>query len=430
MEERPRLVYRPRGAALALFHSRADEILVEGPRNTGKTRAVLQKIDALARIYPQSRHLICRATRKSMSESVLVTFEDKVIRPEERASLGTASKDYRSAYDFYGNGSTIVVGGLDNADRFLSSEWDTVNVFQAEEITQDDWEKLTSSLRNKRLTRNGRPPYHQAIADSNPSFPGHWLNLRANAGHMLRLLSRHADNPTFTPEDQARLDRLTGVRKLRYRDGIWAGQEGLVYEDFDPAVHVVERFDVPAEWPRFVGADFGQRNATVVLWAARDPESRLYVYREVYETGRRASEMAPEVKRLSGDETIVSRWTDHQSEYVAEWEAQGVYTEPADKAVMAGIEAVQDALALQADGKPSLFLFRDLLVRRDERLKEAGKPCSVLEEFPSYVWDKTADGKPIKEQPKKIDDHGMDALRYLVMGVKAYHGTMPQFVAV
>ncbi len=29
-----------------------------------------------------------------------------------------------------------------------------------------------------------------------------------------------------------------------------------------------------------------------------------------------------------------------------------------------------------------------------------------------HIWLKTADGRPIKESPAKVDDHGMDATRY------------------
>ena len=31
------------------------------------------------------------------------------------------------------------------------------------------------------------------------------------------------------------------------------------------------------------------------------------------------------------------------------------------------------------------------------------------------MWVKSADGKPTKEQPVKVNDHGLDALRYGVM---------------
>jgi hypothetical protein len=34
-----------------------------------------------------------------------------------------------------------------------------------------------------------------------------------------------------------------------------------------------------------------------------------------------------------------------------------------------------------------------------------------------YAWPKGSDGKPLKEVPVDADNHGMDALRYLVAEV-------------
>ena len=57
-----------------------------------------------------------------------------------------------------------------------------------------------------------------------------------------------------------------------------------------------------------------------------------------------------------------------------------------------------------------MFVMRDALVRRDEGLEAAHRPTCTLEEFPVYVW---SDKK--EEAPVKVDDHGLDALRYVVM---------------
>jgi phage terminase large subunit len=50
----------------------------------------------------------------------------------------------------------------------------------------------------------------------------------------------------------------------------------------------------------------------------------------------------------------------------------------------------------------------------DETLEAKKRPISTAQEFLGYAWVKAQDGKPNKELPNKIDDHGMDAMRYLV----------------
>jgi len=36
-----------------------------------------------------------------------------------------------------------------------------------------------------------------------------------------------------------------------------------------------------------------------------------------------------------------------------------------------------------------------------------------VEEIPGYIWSRSRDGRE-KDQPVKDDDHGMDAMRYMV----------------
>ena len=105
---------------------------------------------------------------------------------------------------------------------------------------------------------------------------------------------------------------------------------------------------------------------------------------------------------------------DHDAENRARFEAElGLGTTNADKNVKDGIETVQRRLRPAGDGRPRVYFLRTALVERDESLEEARKPCSTLEEIPGYVWAPSPDGRPVKEEPVKINDHGMDAMRYI-----------------
>jgi phage terminase large subunit len=62
-------------------------------------------------------------------------------------------------------------------------------------------------------------------------------------------------------------------------------------------------------------------------------------------------------------------------------------------------------------------VLRDALIRTDEELKDAGKPYSTETEFDGYVWDEKANEKANSkkdELPVDKDNHGMDAMRYMV----------------
>ncbi|HEX8298803.1 MAG TPA: hypothetical protein VF594_06540, partial [Rubricoccaceae bacterium] len=273
----------------------------------------------------------------------------------------------------------------------------------------------------------------------NPDRPTHPLKKRADAGGLTMLNARHEDNPRLYDEDTrqltpygrtyiGKLDRLTGARKERLRYGRWAGAEGMVYESWTESVHLVGRFEPPKEWRRMRAIDFGYTNPFVCQWWAQDPDGRLFLYREIYRTKRLVRDHAADILRLSvhadgTPEAIEFTVTDHDAEDRATLEDAGIDTVAADKRVSVGIEAVNARLAFE-DGEgnrlgdgPRLFIMRDALVERDTELEDAGRPCSTAEEIPGYVYPQDSAGKAVKEAPVKVDDHGCDTARYLVMAV-------------
>ena len=422
LEQRP---YTPYGAAATLLYDRSPEIMVDGPAGTGKSRACLEKLHICAAKYPGMRALIARKTRKSLTESALVTYEQHVL-PESSPIKAGPAREQRHVYR-YPNGSEIICGGLDDTLKVMSSEYDMIYVQEARELTEDDWEHLGSRL------RNGRMPYQQIVGDTNPDAPRHWIKQRATRGPLRLIQSRHADNPTLTPEYMARLAALTGIRHKRLYDGLWVAAEGIVYDDYDPAIHLVDRHDVPAEWPRYLAVDFGYSNPFVCQWWAQDPDGRLYRYRELYQSQGLVEDHAHRIRGLSSGESIRAIVCDHDAEdratlqrhltcacpEVAGVSRIGCGTTGARKDVSPGLQAVSQRLRVAGDGKPRLLLLRDSLAGRDARLDEEHKPTCTEEEFESYVWDDATrklnpDGMYKAEAPLKLNDHGLDALRYMV----------------
>lgn len=131
--------------------------------------------------------------------------------------------------------------------------------------------------------------------------------------------------------------------------------------------------------------------------------------------GRLVEDHARDIVQLTGDECIEATVCDHDAEDRATLERHGVPTIAAKKDVSPGIQAVEGRLRVAGDGKPRLFLLRDSLAQEEAELAATYKPTCTEQEFPAYVWQKAADGKPNKEQPLKVNDHGMDATRYAVM---------------
>lgn len=403
-----------RGGALQLWKCRDREVMLSGPAETGKTFAALFKLDALLWKYGGAQAILVRKTYNSLVGTAVQTYRRKVLSdPTPIVAYGGEKPQW---FD-YPNGSRLWVAGLDNPGKALSSERDFVLANQSEELTADDWQVLTT----RATGRAGNAPYPQLIGDCNPGPPNHWIKNRAE----LRVIeSRHEDNPSlysvetgaWTAQGErtlAVLDALTGVRKERLRYGRWVSAEGAVYE-FDSAIHLVDPFPIPREWARFRVVDFGYTNPFVCLWIAVDPDGRMYVYREWYMSEMIVSDHAAVIKRLSTGECYAATISDHDREDRETLHRCGVTTVPADKAIALGIQAVQDRLAAAGDGRPRLFVFRGALVERDEKLAGRGLPVSTEQEFDCYVYPQGANGKPVKETPVGINDHGMDCIRYAV----------------
>jgi phage terminase large subunit len=406
------------GAALELWKDKtSEEILIEGPAGTGKTRTVLEKVHFCMMKYPGSRGLLVRKTKESLNASVLATFEEEVVPPDSPILKGPQRR-FRNSYR-YPNGSILVVGGMDKATKVMSAQYDIIATFETTELTEEDLENLTTRL------RNGVMPYQQIISDCNPDVPQHWLNQRPKKTGMRRLLSRHRDNPTLYNHKLGRwtdqgakylkkLNRLSGVRKLRLFNGIWAAAEGLVYEEFEPDVHILpRRIHIPPEWKKIRVIDFGFRDPFVCQWWAINPEGDMYRYLEIYHTGRTVRAHAAKIRELSGEEKYEATICDWDAEDRATLHEEGIYTIPAYKDIIRGYQNVQERLRKQGPrNRPRLFLLPDSLVELDEDLAGGGQPTCTEEEFPSYAFKKKQDGKPNKEEPQDIYNHGMDTTRY------------------
>jgi len=452
--------YAPRGGCLAVMNEREEEVLVSGPAGTGKSRACLEKIFAICLKTPNVRGLILRKTLASLGSTALVTWRRYVVA--EALLTGDVvyyggSSEEPPQYRFK-NGSTVVIGGLDKPTRIMSAEYDIIYIQEATEITLDDLELVKTRLRNWTIG------FQQLVMDCNPAGDKHWLKLRADEGLTNLIESRHEDNPFLFNADGSKtakgehyitniLDKLTGVRHKRLRLGLWVSAEGIVYEEFDPYVHVLpwtylddEGEEVlitfPDDWTRYWVVDFGFVHPFVLKCYAESPEGDLYMYREIYMTQRTVSEhcktlmdiVCPIQKRtvynhFDRTEHVIEEriWIepkpsaiicDHDAEGRRTIEIElGMGTQPAVKNVFEGINAQKERLKhLDRDGnaiEPRIYYMADALVERDQSQVEKLLPTCTVDEYPSYVWKVDKDGRQ-EGQPVKRDDDGLDTDRYLI----------------
>lgn len=393
--------YEWRGGNLALIQSRDSEVIASGPAETGKTWAACYKAHYNCREYPGAQGALVRKIAASIPGTVLVTMR-RIIGKFPVEYYGGEKNPERIIYP---NGSQIWIGGMDNPTKILSGERDFFQVCQAEELSVDDWEVMTT----RATGRGSVMPYTQVFGDCNPSGSLHHLRQRASAGHLRMINTTHRDNPTLYNADGtlteqgtrtiARLSALTGVRRKRLFEGIWATAEGAVYENFDPTVHVKERPDAEFKaW--YLAMDEGYTNPAVILLVGEDSDGRLHIAREFYERGRLQQYVVQQAREWTLEKEINLAAVDEAAAgLIADLRNSGVPAMPSKGRVLDGIQSIQNRLNIQGDGLP--------------RLSVDPSCVNTINEFESYVWKKVTNTGIVKDEPQKENDHAMDAIRYL-----------------
>lgn len=469
--------FRPNSKAqLDFMLSKAPEVLISSAYGKGKSRVLCEKAHYLCLAYPGVKVVLARKMRAHLGATTLRTLLEEVVHPAFIGYGWRPAADGGSTL-YYPNGSETLIVGLDNPGRARSGAFTAAYVDQAEELDEEEWVAIAGRLRFRVgpyrqlggacnpdapthfLYRRFRPDKgtHPVLAEHATTLPdGRTLP----AGRTLRecIVSGAHDNYENLPDDYLeRLSLMTGRYKDRFVDGRWVSFEGMVYDTFD-AQHTVKprpgawdqwgRYPPPT-WKRYRAIDFGFVNPFVCLWLARDPmTSRFWLYREVYMTHRMVKDHITTLRRLEDEELqAINRRievmnnnkiggrndrervvrlpfsmsvSDHDAEDRAQLEAAGLRTVPAVKDVTAGIQTVYSCLTprMWPDGYGSrLVICEDALVEKDEVRVQASEPTCTAEELAGYRYPRdrrNMDEKNPKDVPAKKNDHGCDALRYIL----------------
>lgn len=409
-------VFEPFPWQVAPWRDTSPVMLLSGASNAGRSHLAAEKIHGLMLAYPGACALVLRKAREYCAGSVGQMLET-VIGDDPHVHYTKSDGVFR-----YDNESIIYMGGMKDKDQRESirskrgkyGDPDFAWMEEASAFTRLDFDELANR------TRGNRAGWSQVILTTNPDHPHHWIYTDLIVGGQAANYSASIDdNMRATAAQRARLDGLTGVLRLRLRDGKWVQAEGAIYDEFDPNIHMIDADQCPEFVRRFRVVDFGYSNPFVCQWWGMDADGRLYRYRELYVTKKLVEDLTPEIIRLTVDEPIDSTIADHDAEDRATMEKHGIYTVPANKDVGQGIQAVKTRMKVLDDGKPRIYFVRGALVEVDPLLKADNRPTCTEEELPGYSWKKYEDGKPNKEEPVKVNDHGCDTTRYMVYSLDA-----------
>lgn len=149
--------------------------------------------------------------------------------------------------------------------------------------------------------------------------------------------SKLTDNPHILENDPQYINRLRMLPLADQKakiDGDWFVFAGQVFKEFrdvkfpdEPAnaIHVIEPFEIPSYWPRFMAIDWGFKADTIALKGACSPDGRLFIYYEYVANEKNVSYWASDIARESQHEVLEdidldpSAWQDRgQPETIAQ----------------------------------------------------------------------------------------------------------------
>lgn len=235
--------------------------------------------------------------------------------------------------------------------------------------------------------------------------------------------------PKAVWQKEYEIDFATKAGKLVY---------GNEYTDFDESVHFIESRDL-GNVEYFMALDFGQRNPTAALIGALDDDGRVYIIDEYYkpvipsvssrEMFEKFSYLLPEyhsgmsysakrdlansvfqIKVIDPTTTSKNRTKIIEGEeipysVIEDFYDNGWEFERANNDWDAGVTRVREYLTIGRDGKSHLYFFKD-------------KCPKLCWEFTHYRYQENTEALERKnnepERPVKKNDHGVDALRYLI----------------
>jgi len=268
------------------------------------------------------------------------------------------------------------------------------------------------------------------FATTNPAGPAHWLRrdyiLRAGDVGMRHWHFTLDDNPGLPPGFVERLKKqYVGLFYKRFIEGLWIAAEGAVYDMWDPDLHVVDVIPPIVSWLG-VGIDHGIKNPFAAMLLGLGVNNCLYLVDEWRWDSRQRHRQLTDVEYsarvrgwLQNVQLPASTMRGVRPQYVivdpsAAGFRQQLYTDGlspvlADNSVLDGIRLVSSVLGA---GK----------------LRVSRRCEGFIAEIGGYSWDDKAALKG-EDKPIKVDDHSLDATRYVLKTTQQLWHTHVQLAA-
>jgi phage terminase large subunit len=368
----------------ALYNHEARFIINEGGSRSSKTYSLCQLLMVYCLQNPNKVVSIIRKTFPALRATAMRDFLEVL---KEAGIYEKTSHNMSEHIYTFPNGSIVEFFSVDDEQKIRGRKRHVAWCNESNELFLDDFTQLNMRTEQK------------LIFDYNPSDSNSWLyELPKNESILIK--STYRDNP-FLPDTIKRqiedLKRTDEALYQIYALGEHAISKSNIYSNWTFLPHR------PARFTQFVyGCDFGYNHPTALMriyWHEKD----IFIEPVIYESYLTTSNLIDRMASLDVEKEteIIADYA--RPEIIAEMNNAGYNVRNANKVVKKGIDNIKTF---------------GVFAMADKHLEK---------EYQNYKWKKIGD--QITDEPVKLFDDAMDAVRYATTYIKEQYYTDDAYFA-
>jgi hypothetical protein len=197
---------------------------------------------------------------------------------------------------------------------------------------------------------------------------------------------------------------------------------GLIFKEFDPSIHIIDKTGVKKHWFRIMAIDPHPRKPAACLWLAVNEKNELFIYDELLFSGS-VADLASAIRAQEGDLIAHRRIIDPSADQEVQLRASirtelmknKIWCERGSNDVELGISKIHEALTPDIQNLTGVF---------DSRLKISRLCPQLITQILHYVWDEyrmRPEEHDPKEKPMPKNEDLITCLRYILVSNPQYH---------
>jgi phage terminase large subunit len=359
-------------------------VINEGGSRSSKTYSLCQ----LVIIYClQNNHKVVSVIRKTFPALRATVLRDFIEILKELNIYSVEDHNKSEHIYTFPNGSIVEFFSVDDEQKIRGRKRDIAWCNEANELYFDDFTQLNMRTESK------------LIFDYNPSESTSWLyELPTDESIMIK--STYKDNPFLPQSIRTQIEDLKRTDEALYQ--IYALGEKAISKSniYSQWTFVAHR---PARFVNYVyGLDFGYNHPTALMrvyWCDND----IYIEPVIYESYLTTTMLIEKLGSLGIEQTVSILADYSRPEIIQEMNIAGYDVINANKVVKKGIDNLKTFGVICQDDK------------------------ALRREYENYKWKKVGDF--ITDEPVKLFDDAMDAIRYATTHIRQEYYTDDSYYA-